>query len=174
MVSTDVAMPWSEVSIYGFLQQFIKDNALLLANYGVDTRNPYPQLAEFSSNFQSTLEVKDKWSGYFPMVDGRLTAINQEKIHIDGMGLLSDDPTSHPQRVHYGGYVEDPNALYVKGTLGKYKSSQHGITYWTLITVDKAGKKYLLATQAIGEMPTSPNFTIEAGQRVIEDYLAHF
>jgi hypothetical protein len=57
MVSADVAMPWSEVSIYGFLQQFIKDNALLLANYGVDTRNPYPQFAEFAPNFQNTLDV---------------------------------------------------------------------------------------------------------------------
>jgi hypothetical protein len=107
------------------------------------------------------------------MVDGKLMG-HQERIHLEGRTLLSDEATAHPKVVPYGGYVEDPNALYVRGTLGKYKSSQFGITYWTLVVVDKAGKEYLLATPVVGKMPTSPKFTLEDGQRVIEDYLANF
>jgi hypothetical protein len=173
IVATDVAMPWSKSTTYTFLQGFVKDNALLLANYGIDTTNPYPQLAEFASNFQTTLDVQENREGYFPMVDGKLFS-HQERIYLEGRTLLADKPIARPKVVPYGGYVEDSNALYVRGTLGKYKSSQFGITYWTLVVIDKAGKEYLLATPVVGKMPTSPKFTLEDGQRVIEDYLANF
>jgi hypothetical protein len=110
------------------------------------------------------------------MVEGKPMGIHQDKIHLEGRIALPDEASSHPRTsFSYGGTVEDPNALYVKGTLGTYKSSQFGITYWTLRVVDKAGKEYLLATPTTTDnMPTSPKFTIKDGQRVIADYQASF
>ncbi|MDR0860747.1 MAG: hypothetical protein LBO09_07415 [Candidatus Peribacteria bacterium] len=173
IVDANVAKPWSEIGVYEFLGQFVKDNAILLARYGMSTTMPYAQLADFAPHFEETLSLEKEISGYYPMVDGKpAPAPNMDRIRMNVDAILSDTPVSRPQTARSFD-KSDPSSFIVHGSLGKYKHSS-GMMYWTL-SVSGLGKDYLLAVPVThGETLTSLKLSSTAGQRVIEDYLAHF